>query len=608
MPDLAYLNPDPSIATLLSRHLRQSVYSYGQLAKLSGVPKRTIVNWLDGTVHRPRRWQGLVQLAHALALSAEDADDLLRAAGLPQLGLLRAQAVTPADAALLAPWTANNRQNGPLPASGEAAIGGVANGADGCPPLRAYCRQVVMAHSLLDDFFPPDVPFSFEAVFQDPEVRPLRVQGQPVAVPIQAWSEVRDGLRRAVIVGQPGSGKSWLLRREAIRLAHQALAEENGSALIPFYIEAAGLAEYLAPPVMPEQVLVAVAMHCATQTMGRAEPALVAALTRLLIEQPGRAAFLVDGSLDSAELQGRTALVRRGLELLASSASGVMWMAARPLGYAGPPFAWGEQGAGAELELMPLPEQSVENIVAVWNPDKPCRAAALLQELRHSPALAVQATNPRLLQIYCRLWATKNPEHGFCLCELQNRALALLMRQGGPSVADGSLRRQLKLQLLQRLAWEFATYQGRWRWLLTGERLERLLDELPEAQLLMDAYAAEGDPRGLLWELSAQDGLLVKSDVTRDGLLSAVPYAFAHRALHIFLVAQYLLRCFRKHGAAAQELTVLTKAAASQPEWRDVMELWAAHTSTSTSVSISASIPLQTPAISCPHAAALRSG
>ncbi len=45
---------------LLERHRQTMLYSAGQLALLSGIPKRTIINWLDGTVGRPRNWQSIL--------------------------------------------------------------------------------------------------------------------------------------------------------------------------------------------------------------------------------------------------------------------------------------------------------------------------------------------------------------------------------------------------------------------------------------------------------------------------------------------------------------------------------------------------------------------
>ena len=52
-------------AEVLRAQMRQPPsYSPGLVSRLSGVPKATIVNWLEGRVARPRRWQDPVSYTH----------------------------------------------------------------------------------------------------------------------------------------------------------------------------------------------------------------------------------------------------------------------------------------------------------------------------------------------------------------------------------------------------------------------------------------------------------------------------------------------------------------------------------------------------------------
>lgn len=78
-------------AEKLTFYVHRSAYSAGQLAHLSGVPKMTIVHWLEGRVARPRRWQPLVQLLAALRLNEVEANEVLGAAGHPIVRALQAQ-------------------------------------------------------------------------------------------------------------------------------------------------------------------------------------------------------------------------------------------------------------------------------------------------------------------------------------------------------------------------------------------------------------------------------------------------------------------------------------------------------------------------------------
>lgn len=93
------------LAETLAALMRSTDYPYtpGLLARRSGVPKMTIVNWLEGRVERPRRWQDLARVAAALRLGPADALALLQAGGYP-LAALTADMGDPVDRALLEPW------------------------------------------------------------------------------------------------------------------------------------------------------------------------------------------------------------------------------------------------------------------------------------------------------------------------------------------------------------------------------------------------------------------------------------------------------------------------------------------------------------------------
>lgn len=56
-------------------------FTPGWLSKTSGIPKATIVNWLEGRVARPRSEDVLRKLCDALRLTPDEKTDLYRAAG-----------------------------------------------------------------------------------------------------------------------------------------------------------------------------------------------------------------------------------------------------------------------------------------------------------------------------------------------------------------------------------------------------------------------------------------------------------------------------------------------------------------------------------------------
>lgn len=83
------MSKSANFGELFEQYVRRAVYTPGQLAKLTGVPKMTIVNWRNGVVARPRLWTDVVKLGRALRLSLVEMDLLLAAAGYPSLAQLQ---------------------------------------------------------------------------------------------------------------------------------------------------------------------------------------------------------------------------------------------------------------------------------------------------------------------------------------------------------------------------------------------------------------------------------------------------------------------------------------------------------------------------------------
>ena len=94
-------------------------YSPGLVSRLSGVPKATIVNWLEGRVARPRRWQDLLRVADAMRLDRHETETLLAAASHLSLAELACRA-DDADRVLLAPWLPSGSSD--LPAAAPLPI------------------------------------------------------------------------------------------------------------------------------------------------------------------------------------------------------------------------------------------------------------------------------------------------------------------------------------------------------------------------------------------------------------------------------------------------------------------------------------------------------
>lgn len=100
-----------TFANVLGKYLHRSRSSVNRLALLSGVPQRTIANWLDGQVQKPHQWQPLLSVALALYLTEPETEELLKAAKQPALNDLRRRAASESDLALLSRFYARSFSN-----------------------------------------------------------------------------------------------------------------------------------------------------------------------------------------------------------------------------------------------------------------------------------------------------------------------------------------------------------------------------------------------------------------------------------------------------------------------------------------------------------------
>lgn len=102
-----------SFANLLGRYLHRSRSSVNRLSLLSGVPQRTIANWLDGQVQKPQQWQPVLRVALSLHLTERETEELLKAAKHPSLKELRLRSAAESDLVLLSQFRALPLSNHP---------------------------------------------------------------------------------------------------------------------------------------------------------------------------------------------------------------------------------------------------------------------------------------------------------------------------------------------------------------------------------------------------------------------------------------------------------------------------------------------------------------
>ncbi|MCC6455092.1 MAG: SUMF1/EgtB/PvdO family nonheme iron enzyme [Caldilineaceae bacterium] len=563
-------------SALLRQQIQASLYSYGQLAQLSGVPKRTIVNWLDGTVRHPRQWQSVVRVAAALRQTFEQTNELLAAAELPTLQSLLVDANEPADQALLAQWKQNLSTAAPSIAL--------------C--LRNYLRALSSELARLPAYFPQQSAFAFSAIYQDLRLRRLEWAIAKTDHSIgsiggsigrtrddETWSVLRQQAQRAVILGQPGMGKTWLFKAEAIRLAKEALASDPKSEppVLPLFVRIPDLVKLLAGQTSLQAILHAVAELAARLTPSLSEEELRAALRAMMEKSPNRVVFLLDALDEVPAREGQRSDARRAIMQLGSATPARIFLSCRTLGYAAAPLARYLGSDVREYELLPFTYHEIGRVMRAWYHGRLEQHQRLQLAMRRAPALIRQASNPLLLSLMCVLNETRGDELIAHRSGLYGPVLRLLLegrwRSFDMQLPEGRVRR--KIRLLEVIAWCYATYRQGWWEQLSGDVLEQAIDQVPDAQKLWATWQAEWGAiyEGPLWELSEWDGILVKGFVPVDGAVSAVPYSFLHRTFQEFLVARYLLRRYAAEGLAAAEIQEFLAHKAADPEWYMVLLL-----------------------------------
>ena len=74
--------PQLLLSDTLSEFIRRSGYSIGQVARLSGVPRRSVANWTSGRSRKPRHVTDVLRMAQVIRLTGAELDVLLESADM----------------------------------------------------------------------------------------------------------------------------------------------------------------------------------------------------------------------------------------------------------------------------------------------------------------------------------------------------------------------------------------------------------------------------------------------------------------------------------------------------------------------------------------------
>lgn len=323
---------------------------------------------------------------------------------------------------------------------------------------------------------------------------------------------------RWAVLGDPGGGKTTLLRHTALVLL------EQGERL-PVLLKVSELRGTL------------------PQSAALVYGANAEALVREALQQR-RAVVLIDGMDEVTDREAGLAAVRRAATEAGQSP---LVLASRPIGWQrpGPDFA--------ELALCPLGREEQRQLLDVWV-DDPGRVARALSRLESTGRLRRLAENPLLLTLVALLLREHQdiPERRG---ELYDKAITILLtRASDPQRAQRRLREPDLAK--QALAYAALKLHGRSEEVYrTADLLDALQEQERHRANLRELW---GGPGAFLTELAETTGLLVPTTSSADG---APAFAFPHRTFREHLAAVALERDLGVHGVGEIPVEVLKNAA-----------------------------------------------
>jgi len=392
------------------------------------------------------------------------------------------------------------------------------------------------------------------------------------------WDDLRDRIHRGIILGDPGFGKTWLLKHEGVRLAKLASDElRSGSntsdnVLLPIFMRLGEVAQRLSDD---DQGISSIIANAVARTSTLSSDWIIGQI------ENGKTVLLLD-ALDEVDPRLRPKL-ELALTRFSNTIKSKILLSSRIVGYQRP-FDLSDTDSEREVEIVAFDIEQVKGFVNAWFEGTPERGRDLMQTLHTRASVGGLARIPILLSFICLL-AKENSQIPSQRVQLYETLLSRLLEgqwRDYPLREQNPDRIEAKLLLLEEIAWHFAgqTSDGGWHDLMPSDELARVILESDQAAFLLRTAQHQF---GILWELSERDGVLVKAGVSGAESGRQVPYLFIHRTFHEYLLASYLARLktdqwkteIRKHlwyDVDWEEPIVLL--AARLPDWQPLLDVF----------------------------------
>lgn len=398
--------------------------------------------------------------------------------------------------------------------------------------LRRYRKSLEATYHELKIPFRSGRPLQMQDIYV-----PVRVEGG-TKQQVDAYQTIQ-GQKRLIVLGDPGSGKTMLLRHIAFTYARQGLYDFPEHP-IPVYLE-----------------------------LNRVESAgnsLIEALTKSLENHnfPGADGFiksqlekkslliLLDG-LDEVNASARPALVDQINDLWQKYPDNRILVTCRIAVYQGEIDDWVDQ----KLEIIEFSDQQIQRFMTSWQKDMPAEKSIehFFRTLQERPQIMALARNPLLLTMVAYLYTDTEFALPHSRSEFYSRSTDLLLEQW--KLDRNHFKATHKRIVLQRLALFNQTKtgnKGERRMLELADVLKEIRDVIPDLTLKTE------DAQPILDEIVQRSGLMLAID-------GGTRYQFTHLTLQEYFAARAL---------ESEPQKLLNYYRATPDAWREVMRLWCA--------------------------------
>ena len=378
---------------------------------------------------------------------------------------------------------------------------------------------------------------------------------------------MRRRIKRAIILGDPGFGKTWLLKHEALILAGEALKKLSDHPFatdeiqLPIFLPLAQLAEEMdryRRPLPLEHVIFA-----ALKSRYSIGKRLREWIKGNLVSE--RLVFLLD-ALDELRSGQQARLCERLNDFARKYQGPRILLTSRLVGYPGAPFPLPKDG---EFELLPFDRRQQREFVRVWFSGRPERGEAFLRKLRENPQVQALAGIPLLLALMCRLF-DESDELPKSRAELYEACIwgILTQKWKTPRTQDASYP-HAKLRLAEEIAYRLFIAEKE---LFQRDALVSLVHQIFQDQPELKEDLGDKCPGKLIDEFQT-DGLLIKA-----GAGVNPPFLFLHLTFQEYLAVCALARrtkLVQMDGKKVPEWLKLVKPHLFDPRWEEVIRLLA---------------------------------